>query len=125
MEKHITNEKTGLSYTLVGDYYIPNLTLPEEPEHPIGRFGRMHLKFLREHRRVFYVNLFTSGKLNEHLRQIDEQANERFDTLVAAYARADDTDEHLKAHDQLRWVGLMNNYRSCAEEVVMEEIVCE
>lgn len=123
MEKHITNDKTSISYTLVGDYYIPDLTLPDETEYHIGRFGRMHLKFIKEHRRAFYVSLLTSGKLNQYLHQLDEDANERFDALVAAYAKADDTDENLKARDQMRWVGLMNNYRHSAEEVIRDEIV--
>ncbi len=122
MEKHVIAETTGISYTLTGDYYLPNLALPNECDYSIGRFGRIHLRFIKEHRRVLYINLLTTGKLRHYLHDIDVQANERFSDLVAAYAKAEGTDESLKAREQMRWVGLMNNYRHCAEEVLLKEL---
>ena len=124
MEKHITNEKTGIQYTLVGDYYLPNLALPPQREnYAIGRFGRMRLRYLKDHRRVLYTNLLTSGKLAEHLREIDMAASEQHDTIIRQMAQAQGVDERLKAENQMLWVGKMNNIRACAEEVVVREVV--
>lgn len=122
MEKNIMNEKTGISYTLNGDYYIPDLGLPGM-EHEIGRFGRLHLKYLKEHKRLTHTELFTSGRLNDYLHDIDIQAQDMFDRLVRRYAESQDVTELLKANNQMMWVGRMNNMRACAEEVVLNEIV--
>lgn len=123
MEKHIINEKTGINYTLVGDYYIPNLTLPEE-KHEIGRFGRQHLRYLKEQRRTVYIELLTSGRLNTHLHDIDTQAQEMFDRLMKEYAERQGVTERLKAENQMEWVGRMNNIHACVGEVVQGEIIC-
>lgn len=116
-------EEMGGTYTLVGDYYIPDLALPPQEEFFIGRFGQMHLKFIKENKRGLYTNLLTSGELNQYLHTLDEQATERFNTIVAALAKIEGTDENLKASDSIHWVGLMNNYRHSAEEIVLKELV--
>lgn len=116
-------EEMGGTYTLVGDYYIPDLALPPQEEFFIGRFGQMHLKFIKENKRGLYTNLLTSGELNQYLHTLDEQAMDRFNAIVNAYAKAENTDEALKASDPMRWVGLMNNYRNSAEEIVFKELV--
>lgn len=122
MEKHITNEQTGINYTLVGDYYIPNLSLPEE-KYEIGRFGRAHLKYMKEYKRLAYTELLTSGRFSAYLHDIDTQAQEMFDWLVKESAKQQGVTERLKAENQMAWVGRMNNIRSAAEGVVMSEIV--
>lgn len=116
-------EEMGGTYTLVGDYYIPDFALPPQEEFFIGRFGQLHLRYIKENKRVLYINLLTSGELNRYLHTLDEQATERFNTIVTALAKAEGTDENLKASDPMRWVGLMNNYRHSAEEIVFEELV--
>ena len=116
-------EEMGGTYTLVGDYYIPDLALPPQEEFFIGRFGQLHLRYIKENKRVLYINLLTSGELNRYLHTLDEQATERFNTIVTALAKAEGTDENLKASDPMRWVGLMNNYRHSAEEIILKELV--
>ena len=123
MEKHITDEKTGISYTLHGDYYLPDLTLPAEKEKPIGIWGQRHLSYLKEHKRLVYFNLLTSGRLNEYLASIDEQAEDMFFRLVKEYADRQGVTEQLKAKNQLEWVGRMNSIRACVREVVECEII--
>ena len=124
MEKHIIDEKTGISYTLQGDYYIPDLTLPPEKEYPpLGKYGRMRLTYLKENKKALYSIMLMNGKLNRHLHDIDEQANKILEQTVKVFAEADGCDEKLKASDQMKWVGLMNNYRHCAEETISNELV--
>lgn len=122
MQKHITDEKTGISYTLNGDYYIPDLSLPEE-KHKIGRFGRQHLNYLKEHKRSTYADLLFSSRLSAYLCDVDSQAREMLERLVREYAERQGVTEQLKANDQMAWVGAMNNIRACAEEVVLSEII--
>lgn len=117
-------EQLGGTYRKVGDYQIPNLVLPAQKEiQPLGKYGIIHRNFIKEHKRVFYLNLLTSSKLNAYLHEIDEQAQRRIKQIVEALAKADGTDETLKAHDQMKWVQLMNNYRHTAEEIVFQEVV--
>ncbi len=123
MKKHITGEKTGISYTLHGDYYLPDLTLPAEKEKPIGIWGQRHLRYLKEHKRIVYLNLLTSGRLNEYLASVDKQAEDMFSRLVKEYADRQGVTERLKAKNQLEWVGKMNNIRACVREVVEREII--
>ncbi len=113
-------EKFGGTYSKAGDYLIPNLYAPAGG-YPLGKYGRMRLSYLKRHRRVLYVNLLTSGTLYEHLLDVEQHCAAQVEQLVAAYAAADGTDEALKARDQMRWVGLMNNYRNAAEEVVIRQ----
>ena len=96
MKKHITDEKTGISYTLHGDYYLPDLALTAEKEKPIGIWGQRHLQYLKEHKRLVYLNLLTSGRLNEYLVSIDEQAEDMFSRLVKEYADRQGVTEQLK-----------------------------
>ena len=124
MEKYITDERTGLKYELVGDYYL--IVGDDEPEQePIGIWGQRHLRYLREHHRVRYANLLTNGKMNAYLADIDRQAEELFLRLVKqmADADADGITEKLKACDQMKWVGRMNSIRNRAAEVVNNELI--
>ena len=121
MKKYITDEKTGLKYELVGDYYYPCLKAPEAPK--VGRFGMMYHDYLRNHKRVTYSGLMLSGKLKEHIEEIDRQAEEMFSQLVEQMKQAEDVTEQFKAADQLEWVRRMNSIRNRAEEIVKSEVV--
>ena len=123
MDKYITDERTGLKYELVGDYYL--IAGDDEPEEnqPIGVWGQRHLRYLKEHRRVRYANLLTSGELNSYLADIDRQAEELFLRLVKQIAEAEEITEKLKASDQMEWVGRMNNVRSRTFEIVEADII--
>ena len=122
MAKTIFKEMGG-RYEKQGDYFIPCVTLPAEKEQPIGLFGRRHLRYLKEYRRVTYINLLTSGRLNTYLAEIDKQAQERFEQLIEDMKRAQGITEQLKAENALEWVGRMNNIRACAREIVEREII--
>ena len=123
MEKYIYNKQNGLWYELQSDYYIPCLVLDEEDTRPIGMWGRKHLRYIKEHRPVLHTTLLLSGKLNSHLAEIDKQATEMFDRLMKQLAEKEGITEHLKAQDQMAWVGAMNNIRNTAEEIVITEII--
>ena len=121
MEKIIHDEKTGLAYELVGDYYYPCLKAPEAPK--VGRFGMMYHDYLRNHKRVTYSGLMLSGKLKEHIEDVDRQAEEMFSKLVDQMKQAEGVTEQLKAADQMEWVCRMNSIRNRAEEIVKSEVV--
>ena len=123
MEKVIYDEKNGLWYELQGDYYIPCLKLPEEEQQPIGVWGQRHLRYIKRHRKVLYLNLLTSGKLNGYLADLDKQAEEMFNNLIMQYKKAEGITEKLKADDQMEWVGWMNNISQRAIEIINEEII--
>ena len=124
MEKYITDERTGLRYELIGDYYIiAGDDAPEEEQKTIGIWGQRHLRYLKNHRKVLYANLLTSGKLNDYLADIDRQAKEMFELLVKQVAVAEGVTEQLKAADQMAWVGRMNSIRNRAIEIVNSEII--
>ena len=124
MEKYITDERTGLKYELIGDYYlVVGDDEPEEEQKPIGIWGQRHLRYLKEHRRVRYANLLTSGELNAYLADIDRQAEGLFLRLVKQMAVAEGITETLKASDQMEWVRRMNNVRSRAFEIVETDII--
>ena len=124
MEKYITDERTGLKYELVGDYYlIAGDNEPDEEQKPIGIWGQRHLRYLKNHRKVLYANLLTSGKLNNCLANIDRQAEEMFERLVMQMAAAEGITEQLKAADQMVWISKMNNIRNRATEIVNTEII--
>ena len=120
MEKNIV--KNELSYTLVGDYYLPNLILPEEKYH-LGKYGLMRQHYLKNHRKVFYTVLLTSGKLNEHLHEIDEISFNRMELLSKQMAEHEGVTEQLKAENQMLWVGKMNNIRNRIEEMIRGELI--
>jgi hypothetical protein len=116
-------EEMGGTYTQVGDYLLPNLTLPPEEKHkPIGVWGQRHLRYLKQHRRTVYSELLTSGKLNSYLADIDQRAEEMFLRLVEQMAEKQGLNEKLKATDQMAWVGKMNNIQA-AREVVNTELI--
>ena len=123
MEKHIYNEQTGISYTLQGDYYLPNFVLPDEEEQPIGLWGQRHLRYIKQHRKVLYLNLLTSGKLNGYLADINKQAEDMLSRLVEQMAEREGVTEELKANSQMEWVARMNNIRSRATEIVNHDII--
>ena len=115
-------EQSGGTYTLQGDYRLPNLTLPAEEEPPIGIYGQRRLRYLKQYHKVLYYNLLTSGKLHSHLADTEEQAQELFSRLVKEYAEKEGVTEQLKATNQMAWVRKMNNIRECANELVMKEV---
>ena len=123
MKQHFTDERTGISYTLQGDYYLPDLALLAEEQQPIGIWGQRHLRHLKQNRRVLYANLLTSGKLNSYLADIDKQAEEMLFRLVKQMAEREGVTEQLKADNQMAWVGRMNNIRSRATEVVNTDLI--
>ena len=123
MEKVIYNEKHGLWYELQGDYYIPCLKLPEEKQQHIGIWGQRHLRYIKQNRKVLYLNLLTSGKLNGYLADLDKQSEEMFSRLVKQMAERECVTEKLKVDNQMEWVGRMNNIRSRATEIVNHDII--
>lgn len=124
MEKHITNEKTGISYTRNGDYYLPDLALPEEEMAvTLGRWGRMHRDWLKSNKPSLYTGLLLSGKLMRHCKENEDTANERLELITRQMVQAEGVTEKLKADDQMEWVGRVNNIRNRAEEIVLHEVV--
>jgi len=123
MERFGTDERTGLKYELVGDYYLVAGEDEPEEERPIGVWGQRHLRYLKKHRRVRYANLLTSGELNAHLADIDRQAEELFLRLVKQMADAEGITETLKASDQMEWVRRMNSCRDRASETVYHQVI--
>lgn len=117
-------EQMGGTYIRVGDYFLPDLKLPETETQSIGIWGQRHKRYLKEHKRLFYSNLLTSGKLNSYLADIDRQAEEMFSRLVKQMAECEGVTEQLKAENQLEWVGKMNNIRSRAVEIIDVELIC-
>lgn len=116
-------EQSGGTYTMQGDYCLPNLYLPPEEERPIGIYGQRRLRYLKQHHKVLYYNLLTSGKLHSHLADIEEQAQELFSRLVKEYAEKEGVTEQLKATDQMKWVGKMNAIRNAATEIINRELI--
>lgn len=123
MEKYIYNNNNGLWYELQGDFYIPCLTLGEEDYRPIGKWGRKHLRYIKEYRPVMYTVLLLRGKLNGHLAEIDARAIEMYDLLMKQMTEKEGINEQLKAKDPMAWVGAMNNIRNLVEEIVNTEVI--
>ena len=122
MEKSLF-EQMGGTYTLVGDYYLPNLLTAEQEENPIGVWGQRRLRYLKQNRKILYTNLLVSGNLGEHLAEIDKQAEDMFFRLVKQTAELEGVTEQLKADNQMEWVGRMNNIRNRATEIVNNDII--
>lgn len=116
-------EEMGGTYTQVGDYFLPDLELPEKETQSIGIWGQRHLRYIRQHKRLLYSNLLTSGKLNGYLADVDRQAEEMFSRLVKQMADREGITEKLKAKNQLEWVREMNNIRNRAVEMVNAELI--
>ena len=124
MRKFITDERTGLHYELVGDYYfIAGEDEPEQEQEPIGIWGQRHLHYLKEHRRVRYANLLTTGQLNDYLADLNERAEAMLSQLVKLFAEKEGVTEALKAENQMLWVRKMNNLRNAATEIVSDELI--
>ena len=122
MEKSLF-EQMGGTYTQVGDYLLPNLTLPEKEQKPIGIWGQRHARYLKQYHKVLYMNLLTRGKLNGYLADIDEQAEDMFSQLVKEMAERQEVTGQLKATDQMVWVGKMNVIRNATMEIVNKELI--
>ena len=123
LKKHIHDSANGLDYTLVNDHYLPNLTVAAPAEHPTGRWGRLHKKYLKEQHPIRYNQLLLSGELGSYLAALDKQSEEQLALTVRQMQEAEGVTEALKAADQLEWVRRMNNIRNRAEEIVYNEIV--
>ena len=121
MEKYIT--QNGIKYELRGEQYYPMLKIAEQKEHKIGKYGLLHLDFIKKHRRGTYTTLLTEGRLNAHLHEIDVQANEMVEAMVDNLARERGIDEELKASDAIKWVAEMNSIKASAEEIVLREVI--
>lgn len=124
LKKHIYNSTNGLDYTLVNDHYLPNLTIATPAErHPIGRWGRLHKKYLQEHHPIRYNQLLLSGELSGYLAKLDKQAEEQLVLTVRQMQEAEGVTEALKAADQLEWVRRMNSIRNRAEKIIKSELI--
>ena len=123
MKKQIYDEKNGMSYTLHGDYYLPDLVL-REAEPTYGKYGMLRKQFLKEHRSARYQYLLLTGKLNEHLNQIDQESRKQMEMLMGQMVERQGVTEELKVQDQMKWVRLMNNIKASAEEIVLKNLVC-
>lgn len=125
MDKYIVAKKTGIPYTLVGDYYLPWGDLPDDEleQRPIGIWGQRHLRYIKQHRKVLYTELLISGKLNDYLADLNDEAKKMFSRLVNQLAEKDGTTEELKVANQIEWVGRMNNIQNRAKEIVCTELV--
>ena len=121
MEKYIT--QNGIKYELKGEQYYPMLEITEQKEYSIGKYGQLHLNYIKQHKRGTYTTLLTEGRLNAHLHEIDVQANEMVEAIVANLARERGIDEELKASDVLKWVAEMNSIKANAEEIVLQEVI--
>ena len=121
MQRFITDERTGIRYELIGDYYYPCLTVEESS--PLSKYGRLRKRYLREHKRVLYYALLTSEKLYEHLAEIDTSACAMAEYLIKEMAKRQGVTEQLKATDMMKWVEMMNNIRACVDEIVLNDIV--
>ena len=116
-------EEMGGTYRQVGDYFIPNLILPDNGNYQIGKYGRMRRTYLKEHRKILYANYVVEGTLFKHLAEIDQACNERMETIVHTMAKQEGVTEALKEANQMEWVRRMNNIRNRAEEIVLHELV--
>ena len=114
---------TQITYTKQGDYLLPNLLPPQEPQVPLGKYASMRRRFLQQNRKVTYTNLLTTGQLHSHLMEIEQTARSRVERIVTQMAKAAGVTEELKATNQMKWVGLMNNFRSAAEEQILQELI--
>ena len=125
LQQHCTDEQTGISYTLVGDHYYPDLVVSDGDNYTVGRFGRERLDYLKNYRKVAYLNLLTSGNLSSHLHEIDETANDRIDLISKQLAELEGVTENVKADNPLFWIGQMNNIRNRAIEIIRVELIYE
>ncbi len=123
MKDHIYNEQNGLHYTLHGDYYLPDLVYSENKYPPLGKYGMLRKTFLKENYKVQYSLMLMNDTLWPHLLEIDQQAHAMLETMVTQMAKVEGVTESMKSTDPLRWIGLMNNFKSAAEEIILREVV--
>ncbi len=123
MKKYITDEKTGINYTLVGEVYLPNL-ISSETNYEIGHWGQRHRDYIKQHHKVLYNSLLTSCKLNSYLHEVDVRATEMYDNLVQQLKEQQGITEQLKAEDMMAWVQAMNNIANQAREIVYNDVIC-
>ena len=125
MKKHIYDENNGLWYELIGDYYIPVFSLSSEEQRPIGKWGRMHRDYLKEHRPILFNDLVLSDRLWTYLADLNEQAQDRLSLIIEQMKASEGVTEELKAADQMAWVGAMSSIRNRAEEIILREMIFE
>ena len=125
MKKHIYDESNSLWYELIGDYCIPILTLSSEEQRPIGKWGRMHRDYLKEHRPILFNDLVLSDRLWTYLADLNEQAQDRLSLIIEQMKASEGVTEELKAADQMAWVGAMSSIRNRAEEIILREMIFE
>ena len=123
LQKEFTDEKTGISYTLVGDYYLPNLTLEPEEKITLNKYGLLRLDYLKNHKKADYIILFMNKELNNHLKEVQETAQARVNELVEELKAKSNLTEDMKNTDILYWVGTMNVLKNQAEEIVLKELI--
>ena len=124
LKEKFIDEKTGIEYTRKGDYYIPNLTLPKQEKINLNKYGRMRLKYLKEHKKADYMTMLMEGTLNSHLKEIQEKAETRVEQIINQLKEKINLTEDMKNTDQLYWVGTMNSIKNQAEEIVFSELIC-
>lgn len=123
LKKEFTDEKTGMSYTLVGDYYVPNLVLKQKEKVILNKYGRLRLNYLKEHNKAEYTILFMEGQLNKHLKEIQKLASKRVNDIITKLKAESDLTEDMKDSNPLYWVGTMNSIKQQAEEIVLNELI--
>ena len=125
MKKHIYDESNGLWYALIGDYYIPVLTMSSEEQRPIGKWGRMYRDYIKEHRPILFTDLVLSGQLWTYLADLNEQVQSRLERIIEQMKAAEGVTEDMKQHNQMAWAGAMNSIRNRAEEIILREMIYE
>ena len=123
LKEKIIDEKTGIEYKLQGDYYIPNIQVPKQKKYIIGKYGNLHLKYIREHKKYLYNKLLFDFRLNEYLHELDKRCYALLDSLTMQLAEQENVTEELKATNQLEWVQKMNNIKNRVEEIILNEYV--
>lgn len=123
LKESYIDERTGIEYRLVGDYYLPNLVLEQEEKIILNKYGRLRLKFLKENKKAEYTIMFMNGTLNKHLKEIQKTAQERVDIIVEKLKTKNNITEDMKNTNQLYWVGMMNSFKNTAEEIVLNELI--
>ena len=122
-KERFIDEKTGIEYIKKGDYYMPNLVLESQRKINLNRYGRLRLEYLKKHKKAEYTILFMDNKLNEHLEEIQETATKRVEEIIKSLKEKSNLTEEMKNTDQLYWVGMMNNFKNQAEEIVLKELI--
>ena len=123
LKESFIDKRTGIEYNLVGDYYLPNLILEAEEKVILNKYGLLRLNYLKEHKKADYIIMFMNKTLNKHLKEVQETAKARVDTLIKEFTKQDNINEELKAKNQLEWVQMMNNCKNRAEEIVFSELI--